>query len=267
MLVKAAGYNTVDILALMSDLGNLLSVTDEVQAYITGQSDELSDSTWAILHVVDRFMLYNGIGQHPSDKGVEQKWLAVKKAYEKYCPKYETLRDIVVETKDVAVMIRDKSADPDVIKSKLAHIRSMIKSLRKGKYDTARLNELVKQLDKYDVEVKALEQAEQESSSPAEEQTETSNIIAKIKAKLVVSKTAVTLRKGKLKTISAKVVNAETGKKLTALTNKIKYSSSNSKIATVSSKGVIKGKKKGTCYITVSSSEAGTRKIKVTITK
>ncbi|MSS62585.1 Ig-like domain-containing protein [Velocimicrobium porci] len=45
----------------------------------------------------------------------------------------------------------------------------------------------------------------------------------------------------------------------------IKYESGNSKIATVSSKGVIKAKKSGTCYIYVYAQNGVYEKVKVTV--
>lgn len=50
----------------------------------------------------------------------------------------------------------------------------------------------------------------------------------------------------------------------TGLTAKVTYTSSNTKVATVSSKGVVKGIKKGTAVITVSSNGI-TKKVKVTV--
>jgi uncharacterized protein YjdB len=87
----------------------------------------------------------------------------------------------------------------------------------------------------------------------------------KIVTKLTVNKTSVSMRKGKTFRIKAKVINTMTGKKIAAQTKKIKYSSSSKKVATVSSKGVIKAKKKGTCYITVKAPDGKKRKIKVKV--
>ena len=59
---------------------------------------------------------------------------------------------------------------------------------------------------------------------------------------LTVNKTKITVKKGKTVTITAKATPAK----------KITFTSSNKKIATVTSKGVIKGMKKGTVKIQVS---------------
>lgn len=58
---------------------------------------------------------------------------------------------------------------------------------------------------------------------------------------LKLTKTSATVKVGKTTKIAAKATPS----------GKITYKSSNSKIATVSSKGVVKGKKKGTAKITV----------------
>lgn len=46
---------------------------------------------------------------------------------------------------------------------------------------------------------------------------------------------------------------------------KVSYESTNKKIATVSKKGVIKGKKKGTCYVYVYVENGISNKVKVTV--
>ena len=47
--------------------------------------------------------------------------------------------------------------------------------------------------------------------------------------------------------------------------NVLKYSSSNKKVVTVNSKGVVKAKKKGTAYIKVTTFNKITKKVKVTV--
>ena len=46
---------------------------------------------------------------------------------------------------------------------------------------------------------------------------------------------------------------------------KIAFESGNTKIATVTNKGVIKGKKKGTCYVYVYAQNGISKKVKVTV--
>lgn len=74
----------------------------------------------------------------------------------------------------------------------------------------------------------------------------------------------VTLKKGKTFKLKAKAV-AQSKKLSVKQHRKIKYESSNKKIATVSSKGKITAKKKGTCYIYVYAQSGAYKKIKVTV--
>ncbi len=76
--------------------------------------------------------------------------------------------------------------------------------------------------------------------------------------KLIVNTSKVTLKKGK----SFKLVVSRNP--LTA-TEKIKYTSSNKKIATVSSSGLIKAKKRGTAKITIKSSNGKKKVVKVVV--
>ncbi|MBO5488264.1 MAG: substrate-binding domain-containing protein [Eubacterium sp.] len=75
-------------------------------------------------------------------------------------------------------------------------------------------------------------------------------------------KNKITLKKGKTKKIKYTIYPAN------AVNKKVKFKSSNKKVATVSSKGVIKAKKKGKATITVTTVEGNVKaKIKVTVKK
>ena len=69
-------------------------------------------------------------------------------------------------------------------------------------------------------------------------------------------KASATIKKGKTMKLNAKVVPSNSGEKIT-------YTSSNKKVATVTSKGVVKGVKKGTAVITVKS---GSKKVTCKVT-
>ena len=77
-----------------------------------------------------------------------------------------------------------------------------------------------------------------------------------------VNKTAVALKKGK--TFKIQAVQVTNGKP-TQNHAKIKYESTNKKVATVTSSGTIKAKGKGTCYIYVYAQNGVYKKIKVTV--
>ena len=77
-----------------------------------------------------------------------------------------------------------------------------------------------------------------------------------------VNKTSVSLKTGEKFTIQASLVEKGQPVKQHAA---IKYESSNSKVASVTSKGVIKAKSKGTCYIYVYAQNGVYKRIKVTV--
>ncbi len=80
-------------------------------------------------------------------------------------------------------------------------------------------------------------------------------------------KNAVTLKKkGKTFKLGAKAVKANSKKKAN-VHRKLKYESSNKKIATVDASGKITAKKKGTCYIWVYAQNGAYAKVKVTVKK
>lgn len=76
------------------------------------------------------------------------------------------------------------------------------------------------------------------------------------------NKTTVTLKKGRKFAIKAKEVKAD---KTIKRHRAVCYESSNPSIATVSSKGVVKGVKKGTCYIYAYAQNGVYKRIKVTV--
>ena len=77
-----------------------------------------------------------------------------------------------------------------------------------------------------------------------------------------VNKGNITLKQGKTFTIKAKQI---AGSKPIKKHVVIKYESSNSKIATVNSKGLIRARRKGTCYIYVYAQNGRYKRIKVTV--
>lgn len=81
--------------------------------------------------------------------------------------------------------------------------------------------------------------------------------------KVTVNKNAFTLKKGKTATVKAKAIASKgTFKKYTS---NIRYVSTNTSVATVSKKGVIKAKAKGSCYVYCYAQNGLYKKVKVTI--
>ena len=85
--------------------------------------------------------------------------------------------------------------------------------------------------------------------------------------KVTVSKKSVTLKKGKSKKVKAKIVKNSSTKPLLSKEHDValRYDSTNTKIATVSAKGKIKAKKKGTCYVYVTALNGLYTRVKVTV--
>ena len=82
--------------------------------------------------------------------------------------------------------------------------------------------------------------------------------------KVTVKSSKMTIKKGKKKTIKASYTLPK-GKKASIHIAKFRYESSNTKVATVSKKGVVKAKKKGTAYIYVYAQNGVYKKVKVTV--
>ncbi len=81
-----------------------------------------------------------------------------------------------------------------------------------------------------------------------------------------VNKGTVKMKVRKKFTIKSKIVKANSGKKLSNH-RKLSYESTNKEVAAVSKKGVIQGRKAGTCYIYVYAENGIFKKIKVTVKK
>ena len=83
--------------------------------------------------------------------------------------------------------------------------------------------------------------------------------------KLKSSVSKVTLEKGKTKTLKITQTYAEKNKKLVAHMRPLTYTTSDKKVATVTKKGVIKAKGKGSCYIYITAFSGVYTRVKVTV--
>ena len=83
--------------------------------------------------------------------------------------------------------------------------------------------------------------------------------------KLKSSVSKVTLKKGKTKTLKITQTYAEKNKKLVAHMRPLTYTTSDKKVATVTKKGVIKAKGKGSCYIYITAYSGVYTRVKVTV--
>lgn len=82
---------------------------------------------------------------------------------------------------------------------------------------------------------------------------------------VTVASTSITLKKSKTKNLSATVTSVNSKKKLFYRTAKLTYTTTDKKIATVTARGTVTAKAKGTCYIYVSAANGVYTKVKVTV--
>ncbi|MEF2851084.1 MAG: Ig-like domain-containing protein, partial [Lachnospiraceae bacterium] len=83
--------------------------------------------------------------------------------------------------------------------------------------------------------------------------------------KVTVESSSITLKKGETKNLNAKIVSVNSEKELLSHIAKLTYTSTDQKIATVTNKGTVKAKAKGTCYIYVSAANGRYKKVKITV--
>lgn len=82
---------------------------------------------------------------------------------------------------------------------------------------------------------------------------------------ITLNTTSVTLNAGKTATIKAKTVKKNKKRKILTHTSEFRYASTDTDIATVSKKGVITAKRKGTCTVYVYAVNGMAKKVKVTV--
>lgn len=73
------------------------------------------------------------------------------------------------------------------------------------------------------------------------------------------------LKAGKTKKLAVKMIYAEKNKKLASYTKPLRYSATDSSVVTINSKGKVKAKKKGSCYIYVTAASGVYKKIRVKV--
>lgn len=82
LLFDTAKWDHADLKRMIANLSDPSAIQAEMQAYIAGDSDKLSEDASTLLHLYERFLLDTGVGQHPSRTGCLQKAAAVQKAYD-----------------------------------------------------------------------------------------------------------------------------------------------------------------------------------------
>ena len=153
LLFDAAHYKTLDLPRLMENLQDMNVITNSVMAYIA-EGTKPSDSIMEILHIVDRFILYMGIGQHPSEKGCAAMTTAVKKAYDKaanggYTAYEEVFRDLAYVMAGIGMKLKDAydAGEFDEILANIQKAKDLIDKVDLDKISESL--ELVEQLKAY----------------------------------------------------------------------------------------------------------------------
>ena len=83
--------------------------------------------------------------------------------------------------------------------------------------------------------------------------------------KLQPSFTTASLKRNNTKKLAVKTYYTESGKKVLPHASTLQYTSTNTKVASVNSKGTIKANAKGTCYIYVTAGSGIYTKVKITV--
>ena len=83
--------------------------------------------------------------------------------------------------------------------------------------------------------------------------------------KTVKAASKLSLKKGKQKKLSVKLSYERKGKKLVKHMNYLSYKTTNKKVATVTSKGVIRARSKGSCYVYITAASGAYTRVKVTV--
>ncbi|MBQ1471056.1 MAG: hypothetical protein IIZ34_01700, partial [Eubacterium sp.] len=132
LLYSAGTITDIHLDELMEDLKDMNGVTEDItNALATGE--EPSASTMELLHVVDRFILYQGVGQHPSKKGCEAMADDVLLAYQKLASggntAFDDMKEQIMAMLESVKSIFDGTpigADIDDAITKLAAVKEMM---------------------------------------------------------------------------------------------------------------------------------------------
>ena len=148
LLYNAGTITDIHLDELMENLKNMKSVEDELQAYIL-QGITPSTATMELLHIVDRFILYQGVGQHPSKKGCEAMTEDVLLAYDKAQNGGNTAfedakADITAMLDDLLEMLRGSGAGEDIdeIIAKINQVQAILEIVDEEGLTPEQLEEL-----------------------------------------------------------------------------------------------------------------------------
>jgi chaperonin cofactor prefoldin len=149
----------MDIVELTKSMSNLSGIGAALTQYITdvmsGKEPHLDEGYWQVIMCLERYLLFNSVGEHPDADGWDQKYNAVLDAY----LSDKTARD---ETKEA---IRRKIEEEiQQIKQKIKEINECLKetfSIKKIKEYVQELADLYKRLEEISEELPTLPDTEE----------------------------------------------------------------------------------------------------------
>lgn len=156
LLYDAAHFTTIDLDRLFEGMSDMSSVNTEIQRFMmTGEQP--SDPTMELLHIVDRFMLYMGLGQHPDLKGCLTMADDIIAAYDKLANGGYTAFEEVFEkyypyVAGVALKIKEAYDNGDIdklvtIMSKLDEISELMSVIDESGLTADQLKDFLKMKD------------------------------------------------------------------------------------------------------------------------
>ena len=156
-------HQTIDIGGLISTLTEAdgmsragESVANYIAAKIQGDEEliEAADpgAVWGLLTIEERFLLSDGVGEHPSAKGCNQKFEAVKKAYESEETAYEVSKEEIMQMLlELKSMLDGTPAgeDLDEIIAKLEKIEAALPMLDEAQMTLEEINMIKEMFNEY----------------------------------------------------------------------------------------------------------------------
>ena len=108
LMFEAAHYDTLDLTAIAGAMQDMKAVKGELMNLMTDPEAKPSDQLLGIFHILDRFILYSSVGQHPDAKGCEQIFEQVAEAYHKEQTAYpEAKQEAAEELSEMLDQLRE----------------------------------------------------------------------------------------------------------------------------------------------------------------
>ncbi len=189
MLWEAVRYHqTLGVDSLMSSLGDMDKTADAIKNYLfavmTGDSQaSMDEGYWALITLEERFLLSDGVGEHPNKEGCDQKYQAVLKAYLSEDTAWdETMAELQAIMAQIKAILDETpvGADLDELMAKINKATELMAVLEGLDLDPEQLQELMvlkdRLADATDVLLDALGLTMEDLYKAAQQATEPENI-------------------------------------------------------------------------------------------